>query len=812
MKNILRNSNFGFTKWCVALIVAAGMGEVNEASAARLAAWDFFGESSPVTSAADVFDSSLDSSSSLNRGSGAASSSGSNSFRTTGFQNNGIATSNTDYFQFTLSAVDGKTLSLATIDARFAGTASFNASPGVTSQFAYSLDGTTFTLIGSPVQSTSLTLTQISLSGISALQNIPGGTTVTIRYYASGQTTTGGWGFSSSAAGTYGLDVGGTIDGTATTPAAPVVVSASAISTFGFTANWAASSGATKYFLDVATDSGFTSFVTGYQNKDVGNVTSSAVTSLNAGTTYYYRVRANNSAGTSADSQTQVVLTTSAAAPSITPSVASLTALSYNGAGPSTAQSLTLSVVNLAGFPGTVTISGSTNYEVSTTSSSTGFGSSATLSYSDGNTLGSSTVWVRLKAGLAAGSYNGEIIGISGGGATASFTVSGSVTIPVISVTTTNLGNFLGTNGVGSAAKTNTVTGNNLAGAVTMVATNYFQLSSDAGSTYTNTLTLTPMAGVLTNAVLFRIAPDAPVGNLGTNVVTISSPGAADKTVQVAGVVVYGGVTMAIAGASTATVAEGGAPLTMDVTLSAAAPAVGATVTLTTSDADSSELGLSTTSVVFAEGETTKAVTLTPKTDSVFDPSQTIVITATAPDWSVAGTVSVTVSNVDAAPVSTISLTSLAADSYTQNFDGLGTASIADAILGTVGAPTSLAVVTGSSPLNGWYATKILGSATTATAITADNGNGSSGLVYNYGVTGATDRALGVLASGTSTMAIGVLIKNDTGGAIDGIKVSFTAEFWRSSGGASAVQNILACAIGKVDGGTITTANFLTAG
>ena len=236
MKNILRNSNFGFKNRIMRMallrseprklnrsfgglraslllaLTVGWMGGVNEACAARLAAWDFFGESSPVTSAADVFDASLDSSSSLNRGLGAASSSGGNSFRTQGFQNNGIATSNTDYFQFTLSAVDGKTLSLSTIDARFVGTTTFFASPGVTSQFAYSLDGNTFTLIGSPVQSTSLTLTQISLSGISALQNIPAGTTVTIRYYASGQTTGGGWGFSSTAAGAYGLDIGGTIN------------------------------------------------------------------------------------------------------------------------------------------------------------------------------------------------------------------------------------------------------------------------------------------------------------------------------------------------------------------------------------------------------------------------------------------------------------------------------------------------------------------------------------------------------------------------------------------------------------------------
>lgn len=184
---------------------------VSLSSNAQIAAWDFFGESSPATSAADVYNSNLDASNLLTRGAGAASSAASNSFRTTGFQNNGISTANTDYFQFTLSAAPGFKLSLSTIDARFNGTASFFASPGVTSQFAYSLDGTTFTLIGSAVTSTSLTMAQIDLTGVSALQNVAEGTTVTFRYYASGQTSTGGWGFASSAAGVYGLAIGGTV-------------------------------------------------------------------------------------------------------------------------------------------------------------------------------------------------------------------------------------------------------------------------------------------------------------------------------------------------------------------------------------------------------------------------------------------------------------------------------------------------------------------------------------------------------------------------------------------------------------------------
>lgn len=196
---------------------------------AQIAAWDFFGESSPSTSAADVF-TNLDSSSNITRGAGAAVSSGSNSFRSQGFQNNGIATTNTDYFQTTLSAAPGYTLSLSTIDARLVGTPTFAASPGVSSQFAYSLDGTNFTLVGSPsiTIGTPVTLPQIDLSGIGALQNLADTVTVTFRYYASGQTTTGGWGFNSPAVGNFGLAFGGSVIATGPPDTnSPVLVSVS---------------------------------------------------------------------------------------------------------------------------------------------------------------------------------------------------------------------------------------------------------------------------------------------------------------------------------------------------------------------------------------------------------------------------------------------------------------------------------------------------------------------------------------------------------------------------------------------------------
>ena len=204
---------FSIRQYLRTAFLGAGLLAAMNAHSTLIAGWDFSGESQLATSTADVsVNANLDNAPILTRGIGATASTGANSFRTQGFQNNGISTANTDYFQVTFSAASGYTLSLSTIDARFAGTATYVASPGVSSQFAYSLDGTTFILIGSAVQSTSLTMGQIDLTGISALQNVVDTTTVYFRYYASGQTATGGWGFNSPAAGQDGLDFGGTLN------------------------------------------------------------------------------------------------------------------------------------------------------------------------------------------------------------------------------------------------------------------------------------------------------------------------------------------------------------------------------------------------------------------------------------------------------------------------------------------------------------------------------------------------------------------------------------------------------------------------
>ena len=109
----------------------------------------------------------------------------------------------------------------------------------------------------------------------------------------------------------YNPSTGQTEDGcvTPTPPQPPSANSATNISTNAFTANWGSSSGASGYRLDVSATSTFSSFLSGYQNLDVGNALTRSVTGLNPSTTYYYRVRAYNSNGTSGNSNSISVTT-----------------------------------------------------------------------------------------------------------------------------------------------------------------------------------------------------------------------------------------------------------------------------------------------------------------------------------------------------------------------------------------------------------------------------------------------------------------------------------------------------------------------
>lgn len=193
---------------CVGIV--CGAVSVN---AATLLQYDFFGatNTSASNTATSTFEAAGLLDSTMTRGAAISANNAANSFRGTGFSNDGIALSNTDYFEFNLTASSGTTFSVESIYGNFAGTSSFSSTPGVTMAYAYSLDGgTTFTLMStfSRVGSGTATYT-VAGADLIALSNI---NSVVFRFYASGQSTTGGWGYQSNAAeGTIGMQVDGTI-------------------------------------------------------------------------------------------------------------------------------------------------------------------------------------------------------------------------------------------------------------------------------------------------------------------------------------------------------------------------------------------------------------------------------------------------------------------------------------------------------------------------------------------------------------------------------------------------------------------------
>ncbi|HKR15391.1 MAG TPA: Calx-beta domain-containing protein [Pyrinomonadaceae bacterium] len=89
----------------------------------------------------------------------------------------------------------------------------------------------------------------------------------------------------------------------------PTANAATGITSNSFIANWSSSSGATGYRLDISTNSSFSSFVSGYQNLDVGNTLSRSITGLTASRLYHYRLRAYNLSSTTASSNTITVST-----------------------------------------------------------------------------------------------------------------------------------------------------------------------------------------------------------------------------------------------------------------------------------------------------------------------------------------------------------------------------------------------------------------------------------------------------------------------------------------------------------------------
>ena len=211
-------------------------------------------------------------------------------------------------------------------------------------------------------------------------------------------------------------------------PAPPTATEATSITATGFTANWGTITGAPEYHLDVATDSNFTTFATGYNNLRACDswgqcgYTAWGVTGLSPGTTYYYRVRAYNSYGTSANSNTISVTTV---ASDTTPDPFAFT----NQTGVAVNTLVTSNTITVSGINAPVPIS-ITDGEYSTGSCG-GFGQEECIFTSTPGTVNNSdTVRVRLASSSSYSTTTSTTLTIGGVSATFSVTTVASDTTP----------------------------------------------------------------------------------------------------------------------------------------------------------------------------------------------------------------------------------------------------------------------------------------------------------------------------------------------------------------------------------------------
>ncbi|HBX51611.1 MAG: hypothetical protein A2309_13795 [Bacteroidetes bacterium RIFOXYB2_FULL_35_7] len=229
--------------------------------------------------------------------------------------------------------------------------------------------------------------------------------------------------------------------------------------------------------------------------------------------------------------------------PSLVTNPTTLSGFTYIvGSGPSTSQSYTISGTWLTGYPGNITITAPTNYEIST--DNTNFINSVTVPYTSA-TLGSTTIYVRLKASLGVNSYNAELITISGGGASnITVTCSGSVTAippPYLSASSGALTSFTYVVGNGpSSSQTTNIGGTNLTGYpgnITVTASTNYEISLD-NSIFSTSLTIPYSGATLTSTPLFmRLKSSLAVGSYNDEGLTVSGGGANTITIFCSGLV-----------------------------------------------------------------------------------------------------------------------------------------------------------------------------------------------------------------------------------------------------------------------------------
>lgn len=224
-------------------------------------------------------------------------------------------------------------------------------------------------------------------------------------------------------------------------------------------------------------------------------------------------------------------------APIVNTSVATVSGFTYPGGyGPSNILSFDVSGTYLIS---NVTLQPTTNFEISSLGGGA-FTPAAVITLPVvSNTLSPTPVYVRLKAGLAMGTYSDTLRTVSTGAVTKTVIVTGTVTTPpYINLSTTFLSAFSYNFGQGpSTYQSFTVSGGNLEGNVVLTAPTAYEISTSTGSGYSSSVSLSPSGNALSSTTIYvRMKLGLGVGSYIQNI-QANSTHAATQTLSCSGTV-----------------------------------------------------------------------------------------------------------------------------------------------------------------------------------------------------------------------------------------------------------------------------------
>lgn len=205
----------------------------------------------------------------------------------------------------------------------------------------------------------------------------------------------------------------------------------------------------------------------------------------------------------------------------------------FEGNGPSTEQSFNVSGLNLTQD---ITVNAPMNFEVAAIAAGP-YGASTTVTQTAG-TAATTTVYVRLAAGLSVGSYTDDVMAISGA-ANATLSITGVVNpaVPQISVFgTVNSLDYQFGNGP-SSEDSFFVEGLFLTSDITITAPANFEVSLTSGSGFASTVTVPQTAGTAANTEIFARLIAGLAENTYTGDAMVAATSVTTETVALTGMV-----------------------------------------------------------------------------------------------------------------------------------------------------------------------------------------------------------------------------------------------------------------------------------